>query len=292
MPYLNMSGSSSDEGASNNTARASGGGSGKRRGIKTNAMYSEDDEDNSGRAQKRVRRAGSSSTLVPGSGSKSKGKEKEAEPKLTESGGRGKGKKKVVIDIDTSPSSIGQASTSRPPPQREGQSLFDFTPADASNPLYCDDRSPSPPPRPSTKPPPVPDAPSLSTFCCPICLGPPTPLAMTSCGHAFCAPCLHASLAAGPALTPPPPNRGHGFAGGVVVHGAGRVIVTGPEGVLHYVNGNLMGGPGVMPRAGGSGRAEESSELDKRCPVCRTSLRGGWGKSLRGLVLRMAPVRS
>jgi hypothetical protein len=32
-------------------------------------------------------------------------------------------------------------------------------------------------------------------------------------------------------------------------------------------------------------------ELNKHCPVCRTPLYGGWGKSLRGLVIRMAPVK-
>lgn len=31
-------------------------------------------------------------------------------------------------------------------------------------------------------------------------------------------------------------------------------------------------------------------EMDKRCPVCRVALYGGWGKSLRGLVMRMVPA--
>lgn len=40
----------------------------------------------------------------------------------------------------------------------------------------------------------------------------------------------------------------------------------------------------------GSSKAYDKN-LDKHCPVCRTVLRGGWGRSLRGVVLRMGEVR-
>ena len=113
---------------------------------------------------------------------------------------------------------------------------------------------------------------SLANLCCPICLGPPTPLAMTICGHAFCGGCLHESLASGPELTPPPELRhAYGFGPGTGGSGAG-----GGRGSGGGRRGGRMGG--------GDG------ELDARCPVCRTILRGGWSKSLRGIIIRMAVV--
>ncbi|BGO93289.1 hypothetical protein NBRC10512v2_005593 [Rhodotorula toruloides] len=137
--------------------------------------------------------------------------------------------------------------------------------------------------------------PSLSHLTCPICFGPPAPLALTSCGHAFCAPCLHAALVAGPALTPPP--------AGTAGAGRGRGGRTGPMGEAARLFNTSTGarGRGRAARGGYAGRApahatededdEGDPELNKHCPVCRTPLYGGWGKSLRGLVLRMAPVR-
>lgn len=135
--------------------------------------------------------------------------------------------------------------------------------------------------------------PSLSHLTCPICFGPPAPLALTLCGHAFCAPCLHAALVAGPALTPPPT----GTAGG----GRGRGGRMGPMGEAARLFNTSAGarGRGRGVRGGGAaGSARElddddegDPELNKHCPVCRTPLYGGWGKSLRGLVLRMAPVK-
>ncbi|GAA6004133.1 hypothetical protein JCM10207_002442 [Rhodosporidiobolus poonsookiae] len=133
--------------------------------------------------------------------------------------------------------------------------------------------------------------PTLNHLTCPICFGPPAPLALTSCGHAFCAPCLHASLVAGPALTPPPPaaaGRGRGrMRGGPLpeaMFGRGRGRGRGARG----------GGGGRTLGSGGAGDDDEESgdpELNKHCPVCRTALYGGWGKSLRGLVLRMGPAK-
>ncbi|BGP01715.1 Proteophosphoglycan 5 [Rhodotorula toruloides ATCC 204091] len=137
--------------------------------------------------------------------------------------------------------------------------------------------------------------PSLSHLTCPICFGPPAPLALTSCGHAFCAPCLHAALVAGPALTPPP--------AGTAGAGRGRGGRTGPMGEAARLFNTSTGarGRGRTARSGYAGRAsaaatededdEGDPELNKHCPVCRTPLYGGWGKSLRGLVLRMAPVK-
>ncbi|BGP33741.1 hypothetical protein JCM10296v2_005545 [Rhodotorula toruloides] len=137
--------------------------------------------------------------------------------------------------------------------------------------------------------------PSLSHLTCPICFGPPAPLALTSCGHAFCAPCLHAALVAGPALTPPP--------AGTAGAGRGRGGRTGPIGEAARLFNTSTGARGRRrtARGGYSGRAsaaatededdEGDPELNKHCPVCRTPLYGGWGKSMRGLVLRMAPVK-
>lgn len=162
-----------------------------------------------------------------------------------------------------------------------------------------------PSPSPSTAPPPSAETlPSLATLSCPICLGPPTPLALTQCGHAFCAPCLHAALVAGPALTPPPPGtstpssttRGRG-------RGRGNSRTRGRWGVGVLGGGSGVGAPrstasrGVNTRNGAGGGVssdaedEGDPELNKHCPVCRTPLYGGWAKSLRGLVLRMAPVK-
>ncbi|GAA5934601.1 SUMO-targeted ubiquitin ligase complex subunit SLX8 [Sporobolomyces koalae] len=149
--------------------------------------------------------------------------------------------------------------------------------------------SPSMPPVPAE-----PELPSLATLSCPICLGAPTPLALTSCGHAFCAPCLHAALVAGPDLTPPPPGTANA--------GGGR---GGRGGARAGAGAGGRGGRGRSGRGGGYSRGQRAyvggagpdedeagdPELDKHCPVCRTPLYGGWGKSLRGLVVRMAPVK-
>ena len=130
--------------------------------------------------------------------------------------------------------------------------------------------------------------PSLSSLTCPICLGPPTPFALTSCGHAFCAPCLHSALVAGPALTPPPPDR-NPPPGSIRNHLLG---LAGRAGVAHhpppiFIRGPRRGGPGVRA----AGDEDEPSELDKRCPLCRTVLKGGWGRSLRGVTLRVLPKK-
>ena len=181
---------------------------------------------------------------------------------------------------------------------REGVSAFVLSDSDDD-----DDPKPSPrdkgkgkaraSPRPLTPPPEAtaPSAkenlgPSLSTLSCPICLGAPTPLALTSCGHAFCAPCLHAALLAGGPPTPPP--------------SAG---LSGPQSFFHRGRGSLFGpgssrGARTGARGGGAvGRGrpqddEEESELDGHCPVCRTVLRGGWGRSIRGVTMRMVPVKT
>ncbi|GAA5968051.1 hypothetical protein JCM3765_003567 [Sporobolomyces pararoseus] len=187
-------------------------------------------------------------------------------------------------------------STSSSHPQPKGKSLS----------------VPTPSPSPSTQPPPSaetistgPSLPSLATLSCPICLGPPTPLALTACGHAFCAPCLHAALVAGPALTPPPPEnagRGRGTRGGTRARarargrGRGRAAAATTRG---RGRGSWQQRGGFISSDDGVGEEEEDQEdisdgdpeLNKHCPVCRTPLYGGWGKSLRGLVIRMAPVK-
>ncbi|GAA5962087.1 hypothetical protein JCM21900_001943 [Sporobolomyces salmonicolor] len=146
--------------------------------------------------------------------------------------------------------------------------------------------------QPTTTPPDADTSPprSLAHLSCPICLGPPTPLALTACGHAFCAPCLHAALVAGPALTPPPPDtstRGRRGRGAAYAAAASSGIFTSR-------------GRGRGARGGAAGRAavgqpssddDGDPELNKHCPVCRTPLYGGWGKSLRGLVVRMGPAK-
>lgn len=134
--------------------------------------------------------------------------------------------------------------------------------------------SPPPPAPPKADDPP---APSLSTLTCPVCLGPPTPLVLTACGHAFCGPCLHASLAAGPALTPPPADLGPGTRGtrgrgGAAAQQAAQQIFVPTGGARARGargRGRGTGGPG-------DGRADEPpGDLDKHCPVCRAPLRGG-----------------
>ncbi|GAA5832981.1 hypothetical protein JCM3766R1_000385 [Sporobolomyces carnicolor] len=177
---------------------------------------------------------------------------------------------------------------------------------------------PTPSPSPSTQPPPSNDAASsnshlasLATLSCPICLGPPTPLALTACGHAFCAPCLHAALVAGPALTPPPapvPVRGRGGARargrargrggsrgrgrGTGARGRGNTRASGPGLGAQWESDDYEdeeGDPASL--ASLDDAAGGDPDLNKHCPVCRTPLYGGWGKSLRGLMIRMAPVK-
>ncbi|GAA5985041.1 hypothetical protein JCM11641_000826 [Rhodosporidiobolus odoratus] len=132
--------------------------------------------------------------------------------------------------------------------------------------------------------------PTLNHLTCPICFGAPTPLALTACGHAFCAPCLHASLVAGPALSPPPPGgagagRGSARRGGSAGVNEARLFNRGRGSPARggRGGGRTLGGAG----AGHGDEDEGDPELNKHCPVCRTALYGGWGKSLRGLVLRM-----
>ncbi|GAA5943879.1 hypothetical protein JCM10213_009017 [Rhodosporidiobolus nylandii] len=133
---------------------------------------------------------------------------------------------------------------------------------------------------------------TLNHLTCPICFGAPAPLALTSCGHAFCAPCLHASLVAGPALTPPPAGsaaarRGAaGGRGGYTAAAQSGMFRGGRATVGRGRGGSMVGGAG-----GGEADDDGDPELDKHCPVCRTPLYGGWGKSLRGLVLRMGPAK-
>lgn len=114
-------------------------------------------------------------------------------------------------------------------------------------------------------------APSLSTLSCPICLGAPTPLALTACGHAFCAPCLHTALIAGPSLTPPPPDLGPGTRGN---RGGGAANLFVPQ---RGRGGRARGGvrTGTEPSATDGSAVEPPTELDKHCPVCRAPLRGG-----------------
>ncbi|GJN92770.1 hypothetical protein Rhopal_005808-T1 [Rhodotorula paludigena] len=145
----------------------------------------------------------------------------------------------------------------------------------------------------SSPPPPAADAlPSLSHLTCPICFGPPAPLALTSCGHAFCAPCLHAALVAGPALTPPPAGGAAGRGrGGAAARGRAALAAAGLRG-RGGSRGGGRGGSAAARRGGASDSDDDGDpELNKHCPVCRTPLYGGWGKSLRGVVLRMAPVK-
>ncbi|KDE06832.1 hypothetical protein MVLG_02868 [Microbotryum lychnidis-dioicae p1A1 Lamole] len=188
---------------------------------------------------------------------------------------------------------------------------------------------------------------SLSNLTCPICFGPPVPIAATSCGHVFCAPCLHAALLAGPELTPPPPrvaaeverNYGaNGFGRRINPAGGGGGIFNpsrgrnrsrvGPTTTNNRSRSSYGGGastyahhptPPWDERIENDDNEEEElddyeiyhppnrnrqqvppplppppppGELDKHCPVCRKPLRGGWGRALRGVVLRMEPKKS
>ncbi|KAM0790084.1 hypothetical protein ACM66B_005412 [Microbotryomycetes sp. NB124-2] len=171
---------------------------------------------------------------------------------------------------------------------------------------------------------------SLSSLQCPICFGSPSPLVLTSCGHAFCGPCLHAALVAGPPLTPPPPDHLHPYGNGRGARGGGRGRGARGRGARGGARGGGGGGPAAEallnragqrrnPRRGNNvnggvggafaegfveddldgdlgganwqddGNDGPPTELDKHCPVCRAPLKGGWGRSLRGLYLRMAP---
>jgi len=85
---------------------------------------------------------------------------------------------------------------------------------------------------------------TLGELVCPVCLGPPTPLVFTECGHAFCGPCLHSALTSQP-----------------ITQDTFR----------------------ALPNVAGKG-------LEGTCPVCRHALAGGWGKALRGAILRMAEI--
>lgn len=85
---------------------------------------------------------------------------------------------------------------------------------------------------------------TFAEFVCPICLGPPTPLVVTECGHAFCGPCLHSALTSQP------------------------ITAQSLESI---------------PTIGGK-------DLEGTCPVCRHVLRGGWGRSIRGAVIRVAEI--
>ncbi|KAK4050350.1 hypothetical protein OIO90_005143 [Microbotryomycetes sp. JL221] len=168
---------------------------------------------------------------------------------------------------------------------------------------------------------------SLSTLQCPICLGSPTPLVLTSCGHCFCGPCLHAALAAGPPLTPPPPDfglrgntAGRGGGGGRGARGGGGGGIMGPAAEALFNRAGQRRNPrraaATATNNVGDGRAfhegfvedhhadattaanwneeddEPPTELDKHCPVCRARLKGGWGRSLRGLYLRVMPKQA
>lgn len=116
--------------------------------------------------------------------------------------------------------------------------------------------------------PPSPTRESLANLTCPICLGAPSPLAITICGHAFCAPCIHQSLSMAPKIIPEYVHQPNPiFFGRTTGRGGGRMGASG-------------------------GRTMEPSDLDANCPVCRTPLLGGWGKSIRGIVLKIAPLNS
>ncbi|KAK9896742.1 hypothetical protein P389DRAFT_143654 [Cystobasidium minutum MCA 4210] len=97
---------------------------------------------------------------------------------------------------------------------------------------------------PAASPPPEDKSSTLGELVCPICLGSPTPLVITECGHTFCGPCLHAAIVAQP-ITPQ----------------------------------MLQDIPSVAGK-----------DLEGTCPVCRHPLAGGWGRSLRGGILKMEMV--
>lgn len=150
--------------------------------------------------------------------------------------------------------------------------------------------SPSPPPAPKR---PISTDPSASHLSCPICLGPPTPLVTTICGHTFCGPCLHAALVAGGGITPEVNHEAQAIVGGRPIRGGGWRGGGGRGGMFGPGANRGGGAPGSGGRnIGGLGVNNDvpPSELDGHCPVCRTILRGGWGHSIRGLTLRMIPV--
>ncbi|GAA5862800.1 hypothetical protein JCM1840_002678 [Sporobolomyces johnsonii] len=193
----------------------------------------------------------------------------------------------LTDDGNTTPSAPAEpsqsTSTARPVRTRKGKrkarAVF-FPPPSA-------DRPRTTPPDADTEPPR-----SLAHLSCSIFLGPSNPLALTACGHAFCAPCLHAALVAGPALTPPPPDtstRGRRGRGASYVTAVSSGIFTSTT------RGRGRGARGGA--AGGAAAGQPSSdddgdpELDNHCPVCRMPLYGGQGKSLRGLVVGMGPAK-
>lgn len=193
----------------------------------------------------------------------------------TTPGSTGKGKWPVATDSDLDILLDNPLFTSNAPPSSNADDDDDepliFTELPPKGPLPSTASSSKHPIPPTTT------KESLANLSCPICLGPPTPLAMTICGHAFCGGCLHESLASGPELTPPPELNG-----GLGRYNVGFGPGTGGGGGA----GRGSGGARRGGRMGGGGEGE----LDARCPVCRTILRGGWNKSLRGLIVRMAVV--
>jgi hypothetical protein len=123
----------------------------------------------------------------------------------------------------------------------------------------------------------------FSAVSCPVCLGAPSPLAVTRCGHvlfvvfsegSFCCSSAYLTLFVSEQLwwmlayivsfSPPVANT----------QSLCKLTKKPPlSSLLSQVN----------PAAGWD-------DTEGRCPVCRTELRGGWGKSMRGLVLRMGVV--
>ena len=77
-----------------------------------------------------------------------------------------------------------------------------------------------------------------------------------------------------------------GGGGGGGGRNASALFIPSPRGR----NGGSGGRSGATS-AYGTDDEEEPSELDKRCPLCRTVLKGGWGRSLRGVTLRVLPKK-
>jgi hypothetical protein len=126
---------------------------------------------------------------------------------------------------------------------------------------------------------------------------------MTKCGHAFCGGCIYETLKSQPKaiVGDNSPWRREGSAAmflprsrGISSHGgAGTPSLLRGMGILRFSTNSA-----VSTSGSGSGNVANvenpeskipppTGELDGTCPVCRTNLRGGWGRALRGIKIRM-----
>lgn len=146
----------------------------------------------------------------------------------------------------------------------------------------------------------------LCTYRCPICLGAPTNLCVTPCGHMFCGACLHDAIAAHPngeraetwagALDEAQAAAAHLFtplgsgAAFALANAAGAPVRSARD-AYQELRQQRQSAPTASPTAEAPGpsttrlRATNGTErLKGLCPVCRSPIRGGFtGLGKRGI---------